>query len=63
MAGIVQVDAPGKQRVEHADISATLSGEWLGNMIPPEPTRMDCVVAAIWPLTISGEEHARLAAL
>ena len=30
--------------------STTVSGAWLGSMTPPEPTRMRCVAAAIWPI-------------
>jgi len=27
------------------------NGAWLGSMMPPEPTRMDFVAAAICPMT------------
>ena len=31
--------------------SATISGAWLGSMMPPEPTRIDAVPAATWAIT------------
>ena len=38
-----------------------MSGAWFGSITPPEPTRMCCVAAAIWPIMISGAELAMLA--
>ncbi|MGF7122413.1 hypothetical protein J2X34_002829 [Rhodococcus sp. BE178] len=38
--------------------SATTSGAWLGSITPPEPTRMESVTAATWPIITAGAELA-----
>ena len=53
-----KVDASGKQRFQHLELSATISGAWFGSMTPPEPTRMCWVAAAICPIMMSGAELA-----
>ncbi len=38
--------------------SATASGEWLGSITPPEPTRMRSVLAARCAMSVSGAVDA-----
>ena len=42
---------PGKSVSSVPNCSAITSGEWFGSMIPPAPTRMLDVPAAICPIT------------
>ena len=44
-------------------VSATLSGAWLGSMIPPDPTRIVLVAAATAAIMTSGAELVTLAML
>ena len=41
---------PGNKVASVPNCSATISGEWLGNMMPPAPMRMVLVWAAICPI-------------
>ena len=41
----------GRAHPSVPNCSAITKGEWLGSMMPPEPTRMVFVAAAIWPMT------------
>ena len=38
--------------------SAMTSGEWLGSITPPEPTRIVDVAAATWAIITAGAELA-----
>ena len=49
---------PGNSASSTLKRSATISGAWLGSITPPEPTRMCRVIAAIWPIMMSGAELA-----
>src|SRR4026208_2097784 len=42
---------PGKSDARVPNCSAMTNGEWLGSMIPPEPTRMLEAPPAIWAIT------------
>ena len=42
---------PGNRRASVPNCSAMTSGEWFGSMMPPAPTRMLCVPAAICAMT------------
>ena len=42
---------PGNSASSVPNCSAITSGEWLGSMMPPAPTRMREVPAATWPMT------------
>ena len=42
---------PGYSSASVPKASATVSGAWLGSMIPPAPTRMVRVAAATAPMT------------
>ena len=42
---------PGWSAASVPNASATMSGAWLGSMMPPEPTRMVAVPAATWAMT------------
>ena len=42
---------PGYSEASVPNCSATCSGEWLGSMMPPAPTRMLEVPAATWPIS------------
>jgi hypothetical protein len=42
---------PGNSRSSVPNCSAMIIGAWFGSMMPPAPTRMVCVPAAIWPMT------------
>ena len=42
---------PGNRASKVPNCSAITSGEWLGSMMPPAPTRMALVPAATWPIT------------
>ncbi len=39
--------------------SITASGEWFGSMIPPEPTRIRCVIEAARSISSEVAEEAR----
>lgn len=41
---------PGYKDSNVPNCSAITSGEWLGNMMPPEPTRRVFVPAATYPI-------------
>ena len=49
---------PGCSASSARNISATLSGVWLGSIMPPEPTRIRLVAEAMCPIMISGAELA-----
>jgi hypothetical protein len=51
---------PGWSASSTLNCSATLSGAWLGSIIPPEPTRMRSVAAATCPISTSGAELATI---
>ena len=46
-----------------ANCSATTSGEWLGSITPPDPTRIRVVIAARWAISTVGAVHATLGML
>jgi hypothetical protein len=54
---------PGYIASKVRNISATLSGAWLGSMIPAAPTRMREVCAPTCAVSSSGALHARLVML
>ena len=54
---------PGNNASSTLKRSATISGAWFGSITPPEPTRMCDVIAAIWPIMMSGAELAMFARL
>jgi len=48
-AAETEVDpSPGGARPASPNCSAITSGEWLGSMTPPNPSRIDSVLAAMW---------------
>ena len=49
---------PGCSASSVPNCSATTSGWWLGNITPPEPTRMRSVTAARWAISTAGAELA-----
>ena len=49
---------PGYNSASVPKASATTSGAWLGNMMPPEPTRMREVAPAKWPTSTAVAELA-----
>ncbi len=49
---------PGKRPSSTRKVSATCREEWLGSMMPPDPTRIRAVAAATWPIITSGAELA-----
>ncbi len=49
---------PGASASSAANCSATTSGEWLGSITPPEPTRMRSVRAAAAATSTGGEVEA-----
>jgi hypothetical protein len=50
-AAQTQVDTAGCSASSVPNCSAMTSGEWLGSMTPPAPTRMVLVPAATWAIT------------
>ena len=53
-----EINATGIKRLETLKRSATIKSAWFGSIMPPEPTRMFWVTAAIWPIMMSGAELA-----
>ena len=51
---------PGYMASSVRNVSATLSGAWLGSMIPAAPTRIRDVCAPTCAVSSSGALHARL---
>ena len=49
---------PGCSSASVPNCSATVSGEWLGSMTPPEPSRMLSVWAATCAISTAGAEDA-----
>ena len=49
---------PGWRASRTLKVSTTLSGAWLGSMIPPAPTLMRSVALATCPIMTSGAELA-----
>ena len=54
---------PGYMASSVLKVSATLSGAWLGSMIPAAPTRIREVSAPTWAVSSSGALQARLVML
>ncbi len=49
---------PGNSVASVPNASATISGAWLGSMMPPAPTRIVRVPAAMWPTSTAVAELA-----
>ena len=49
---------PGARASRAANCSATMSGEWLGSITPPDPTRMRAVRAAAAAMRTGGVVEA-----
>ena len=54
---------PGYIASSVRNVSATLSDEWFGSMIPAAPTLIRDVNAPTWAISSSGALHARLVML
>lgn len=57
-AAEAEVDAPGGEGLQGAELFGDHQGAWLGSMTPPEPSRMRPVWAARWARITAGEEEA-----
>ena len=49
---------PGCSDASVPNCSAITSGEWFGSMIPPEPSRMVSVWAAMWAISTAVADEA-----
>jgi hypothetical protein len=46
-----EIDPPGIERGQRAELLGNDRGEWFGSMIPPDPTRIVLVPPATCPIT------------
>ena len=49
---------PGCSEASVPNCSAITSGEWFGSMIPPEPSRIVSVWAAMWAISTAVADDA-----
>ena len=54
---------PGCSSARVPNCSAITSGEWLGSITPPEPSRMERVLAATWAISTAVADEAMVDSL